>query len=78
MAQPFSFGFSNDDIENDNDSEETMDVEEPLSNIEATEPVESKLVQPRRHTLQELVRLIQYKSSLRTCVFRFVKVALWR
>ena len=57
MAQPFRFGFSNDDIEDDNDHDDLMDIEKPLATNGPAEHVELKLVQPKRHTLQELVRI---------------------
>lgn len=58
MAQAFSFGFNNDDMDEDNDDEQhLMDVEEATAGPGMAEQVDVKLVQPKRHTLQELVRL---------------------
>lgn len=69
MAQTFSFGFSNDDIEDGSDNDEPMDVEKPPSTLGPAELAESELVKPRRHTLQELVRRFRLLVNVKYLLF---------
>ncbi|KAI4133865.1 MAG: hypothetical protein LQ347_002001 [Umbilicaria vellea] len=66
MVKNFSFGFSNDDIEDAADYEQPMDVGKPPSTLEAAEHAKSTLVEPRRHTLQELLSTLPSKISYTT------------
>ena len=54
MAQPFSFGFSNDDIENDSGEDDEMDVENQNVIAQETPP----LLEPRLHGLDEMVCVV--------------------
>lgn len=51
MSQPFSFGFDNEDIEDDGPEEVTGRHEN-----ENTESGNTTLIEPRLHTLDEFVR----------------------
>ena len=60
LAEPFSFGFSNDDIEDDEDVEEQMDVD--TSSVHHLEGKHVQLAPPRLHSLEELVSTFIFKT----------------
>ena len=61
MAQPFSFGFSNEDIEDDEDEGDAINVDHG-SEMEVVD--ETDLIQPRLHSLEELVRFLSLRPDL--------------
>lgn len=64
MATTFTFGFSGDDIEADVASEIDADLGNDEMQIDSIEEQISELLPPRKYSLEEIVRVPFFKSTV--------------
>jgi hypothetical protein len=75
MAQPFSFGFDDDDIEQE---EGQVEVLKDASSDNAVPSIgEANCTSPQRHNLEELVSTFPYLEAFKNLLSMFIETTIY-
>lgn len=81
MTSRFTFSFSDDDIDadvdtDDNDVDKDMEIDTPEENKNKAADCQPELVPPRRHTLEEIVRIVIFSCLRMFFIFFYTRWVL--